>query len=281
MNALTHLPPALPGPAAADDAAAPSGTLLNFVAAAVKDPGVDVAKLEALLRMQREIVADDARLRFNRAMSAVQAEMQPVVRDALNTQTASKYARLETIDAAMRPIYTRHGFSLSFDSEPVDGPNVRVACEVAHAAGHSKTYHLDAALDVAGPQGKANKTPLHGLGSSVSYLRRYLTCMIFHVVLANEDNDGNAGPRAGHGGGAAISQAQVAALRGLIADCAADPGAAVKNERTFLRKMGLEALPSIQDVPGAEFGRLRTALLTKRGVLAQRAASMRDGEARP
>jgi hypothetical protein len=96
----------------------------------------------------------------------------------------------------LRPIYTRNGFCLSFNSEPVEGPNVRVICGVSHDAGHSKTFQLEAALDMAGPQGKANKTPLHGLGSSVSYLRRYLTCMIFHVVFANDDNDGQRPSRA-------------------------------------------------------------------------------------
>jgi hypothetical protein len=113
------------------DAPAEIDSLLNFVARAVKDPTIDVAKLESLLRMQREIVADQARLEFNRAMSAVQSEMGPIVRDGTNDQTRSKYAKLETIDAKMRPIYTRHGFLLSFNSEPTEGSNIRIICEVS------------------------------------------------------------------------------------------------------------------------------------------------------
>jgi hypothetical protein len=228
---------------------------------AVRDPNIDVAKLEALMRMQREIIADDAKLQFNRAMSAAQAEMQPVMRDAANHQTNSKYARLETIDAVMRPIYTR--LSLSFNSEPIDGPNVRIACEVAHMAGHSKTFHLEAALDTAGPQGKANKTPLHGLGSSVSYLRRYLTCMIFHIVLMNEDNDGNRlRPDVGR-----ISHAQKMDLKGLMRETHT-------LESKFLEVMfpGL-ALREIEEAPAVDFARLKNALITKRTILAKRAAA--------
>jgi hypothetical protein len=238
-------------------------SLLNFVAMAVKDSAIDVTKLEVLLRMQREILADDAKLQFNRAMSAAQGEMQPVLRDAKNDQTNSKYARLETIDAAMRPVYTRHGFSLSFNSEPIDGPNVRIACEVAHMAGHSKTYHLEAALDTAGPQGKANKTPLHGLGSSVSYLRRYLTCMIFHIVLMNEDNDGNRlRPDTG-----LITHAQRMDLKGLMRETHT-------LEAKFLSVMfPTLALREIEEAPAVDFARLKNALISKRTILAKRAAA--------
>jgi hypothetical protein len=133
----------------------------------VKDPAIDVAKLESLLRMQREIIADDARLQFNRAMSAVQGEIQPVPRNARNDQTSSRYAMLETIDATIHPVYSRHGFCLAFNSEPTEGPNARVVSEVSHTAGHSKINQLEAALDLTGPKGTGNKTPLHGLGSLI------------------------------------------------------------------------------------------------------------------
>jgi hypothetical protein len=238
------------------------------VAMAVRDPNIDVAKLEALMRMQREIIADDARLQFNRAMSAAQAEMQPVMRDAKNDQTNSKYARLETIDAAMRPIYTRHGFSLSFNSEPIDGPNVRIACEVAHMAGHSKIFHLDAALDTAGPQGRANKTPLHGLGSSVSYLRRYLTCMIFHIVLMNEDTDGNR-PRPDTG---LITHGQKMDLKGLLRETHT-------LEAKFLSVM-CPGLNAIEEAAAVDFTRLKNALISKRTMLAKRAAQAQNEGAR-
>ena len=251
MNAITTVPAAIT-PAEPD-------SLLNFVARAVKDPAIDVAKLESLLRMQREIVADDARLQFNRAMSAAQGEMQPVLRNAQNTQTNSRYATLEAVDAAIRPIYTRHGFCLEFNSEPLDGANVRVVCEVSHVGGHSKKYCLEAALDTAGPKGTGNKTPVQGLGSSVSYLRRYLTSMAFNVVLTNnEDNDGNR-TRTDAG---RLSLEQLAVLSDLMAQTRTE-------ESRFLAAM-TPGLTSIEDAPAADFPRLKNALLTKKEVLRQR-----------
>jgi ERF superfamily len=256
MNAIVALAPAEPD------------TLLNFVARAVKDPTIDVAKLEALLRMQREIVADDARLQFNRAMSLAQGEMVPVVRDAQNTQTNSKYATLARIDAVVRPIYTRHGFLLSFNSEPTGGDYERIVCEVAHSAGHTKRYQLEAALDTVGPQGKPNKTPLHGLGSVVSFLRRYLTTMIFNIVLTSEDNDGNRQRQNASG----ISPAQFDELidlmqRGRI------------HEATVIAKMA-PGLNAIAELPAKEFPRVKNALLSRLSVLEQRSAAERARAAR-
>lgn len=240
-----------------------AGSLLNFVARAMSDPSINVDKLQMLLTMQREIVADDARLQFNRAMSAAQAEMQPVVRDASNDQTRSKYARLETIDAAVRSIYTGHGFCLEYNSEAIEGPNERIVCEVSHTAGHTKRFQLEAAPDMAGPQGKANKTALHGLGSTVSYLRRYLLCMAFNIVLTNDDNDGQRQRPADTG---RLAEGQLQELWDLMHDTETSEG-------KFLAAM-CPGLRTVAQAPAGDFLRLKNALLAK---ARQRAA--RIGEA--
>jgi hypothetical protein len=262
MNALTPIEPV-----------PPLNSLLNFVASAMKDPDLNVDKLQMLLSIQREIVADDAKLQFNRAMSLAQGEMVPVVRDAQNTQTNSKYATLERIDAVIRPIYTKYGFCLSFNSEAIEGPNERIVCEVSHVAGHTKKFQLEAAPDTVGPQGKANKTPLHGLGSMVSYLRRYLTCMIFNITLTNEDNDGNRQQRNQRDDGEVSGRAQTDELYALLAECSADPTATATNERAFLTKMGLGGLRSMADARVGDFARLRSALLTKRSIMVSKRAA--------
>ena len=264
MNAIA------PTPALAETTtmtATADDSLLNFVAMAVRDSSIEVGKLDALLRMQRQIVADTAKLEFNRAFSAAQEEMQPVTRDASNDQTRSKYARLETIDAAIRPICTRHGFAMSFDSEPIaDG--VRIICEITHREGHSKTYRLEAGLDTAGAKGNANKTPMHGLGSAVSYLRRYLKMMVWDISLRGEDNDGNRQPP--QRGDGRLSPAEIAELETLMRQTQT-------LETAFLKHMAPN-LRSIANAPDGDFPRLKNALLTKANVLAQRAARQ-TGEA--
>lgn len=267
MNEIVTTEPAAP---TAITLATTSDPWLNFLMSAARDPLIDVAKLDALRRMQREDREYDARLRYNEAMAAAQGEMAPVTRDATNDQTRSRYARLETIDAAIRPIYTRHGFTLEFNSEAIDGPNERIVCEVSHISGHSKKFQLEAAPDIAGPQGKANKTQLHGLASTVSYLRRYLTCMIFNIVLSNEDNDGNRRAPANDTGELA-GRAQADELQRLLAECSANGVVDETSERNFLAKMNLADLRSIKDVPIQHYLRCKNALLAKRNIL-QRAA---------
>src|SRR5262249_47983129 len=89
-------------------------SLLNFVAQAVRDRAIDVAKLEALLRMQREIVADDARVQLNRSFAALSAEIRQIERRGVadtGAKGAYKFAKREDLDAMLRPLMREHGFA--------------------------------------------------------------------------------------------------------------------------------------------------------------------------
>lgn len=169
-------------------------SLLNVIARAMSDERFDVNKLETLLRIQSELLAERARQSFYRSMSDAQGEMRAVLRDSSNEQTRSKYAKLEAIDEQIRPIYTNHGFSLTYGTAPPRDPgSIRVVCTCAHRDGHTEKYELEAPPDMTGARGTVNKSPLHGLGSTVTYLRRYLLVMAFNIMTAAEDDDGIAG----------------------------------------------------------------------------------------
>ncbi len=168
-------------------------SLMNIIARALHD-GTDIDKLDRLLQMQRELIADERRLAFNAAMAACQAEMEPVARNAYNPQTQSRYAALPAIDRAIRPVYTRHGFALTFGTGTPSTPGyINVTCRVSHSAGHVEEYQLEGHPDTTGTRGQVNKTELHGLGSTISYLRRYLTVLVFNIAILTDDDDGNAG----------------------------------------------------------------------------------------
>jgi hypothetical protein len=166
--------------------------LMSFIERAANNPEFDVAKFGELLRLQRDVAHDQSRRAFNAAMADAQSEMLPVVRDARNSHLNNRYARLETIDAAMRPIYTRHGFSVRYGSAPASSEGmIRITCTVAHADGYFEEQYLDAPTVNAGSQGgRTATTPVQAVGSAITYLRRYLLSMVFNVVLADEDDDG-------------------------------------------------------------------------------------------
>jgi hypothetical protein len=159
------------------------------------DPNVSVEKLERLMLMKERIDARQAEMAFNAAMSAAQREIRPIAADAENPQTRSKYASYEALDRALRPIYTQHGFALSFNSGDAPENYVRVLCDVTHLDGHAKPYKLDMPADGKGAKGGDVMTKTHAVGSGLSYGMRYLLKMIFNVAVGEGDDDGNAAGR--------------------------------------------------------------------------------------
>lgn len=157
---------------------------------ALVNPDVDVTKMQAILDVQERIYDKNAQIAFNKAMAACQQEMPAIAKTAENLQTNSKYAKYETIITDTKPVYTKHGFSISFGEEDSPKPDhIRVIADLMHSQGHCKAYHADLPLDLAGIKGTTNKTAVHATGSTFSYTKRYLFCMIFNVALANEDDD--------------------------------------------------------------------------------------------
>lgn len=177
------------------------GNLMQALAAAAADPRMDVEKVERLFAMHRELQAREAEAAFNDAMARAQAQIQPIAKDRKNDHTKSWYATLAAIVDEVTPVITAEGLAISFDTfdperdkglPPLEKGWVRVLAIVSHKGGHARKYHLDGPLDDAGKDGTKNKTGIQAMGSTVSYLRRYLVCMIFNVATA-DDNDGNGG----------------------------------------------------------------------------------------
>lgn len=181
-NAVTAAP-------AAND----SQTLLSIITRVAADPTVDIEKVERLWAMHRDMKGRDNEAAFNDAMNKAQSEMGRVSADASNQQTRSVYATYGKLDAKVRPIYTRHGFSLSFDTG--DGAPegcLRVLAYVSHSAGHTRTYRADMPADGKGAKGGDVMTKTHASGSAMSYGMRYLLKLIFNIAVGEEDDDGNA-----------------------------------------------------------------------------------------
>lgn len=169
-----------------------SAGLMEVIARAASDPSVDIDKMERLIAMQERIQARDAEMAFNRAMNAAQAEMRPIAANASNPQTRSRYATFDKLDRVLRPIYTAHGFSLSFDEGESPKPDhVRVICYVAHVDGHTRTYHRDMPADGKGAKGGDVMTKTHAAGAAGSYGARYLLKGIWNVAVGEDDEDGN------------------------------------------------------------------------------------------
>lgn len=169
-----------------------TANLMSMIGRMATDPNADIDKMERLMRMKDEIDRQQARVAFAAAMSAAQADMPVILKNKKNNQTNSRYAELEVINDAITPVYTKHGFSLSFDTVPNDKEKwVTVRCRVRHVGGHTEESTYETPYDNTGMNGQVNKTTTHGLASGVTYARRYITIMVFNLTIKGEDNDGN------------------------------------------------------------------------------------------
>ena len=167
-------------------------SMLEAVLKASMDPAADAAKVREFLDIALKLEDRDRETAFYRDMQLCQKEIEPVLRDRANDHTKSRYATLEAIDRAIRPVYTKHGFSLTSGTCDAPAGSVCVVTDCMHREGFKRSYRLTLPVDDVGAKGNSNKTPIQAGTSAVTYVRRTLETMIFNVILTNEDADGNA-----------------------------------------------------------------------------------------
>lgn len=155
-------------------------------ASQVKD--VDVGKLRELMQIQEDWEKRQAATHFNEAMALAQGEMTQISKDSVNPQTRSKYASLPALDAAIRPIYTKHGFSISFDEESASDSHSLLWIYVSCGA-ETRKFRKWVPVVTKGFQGREMMTLTHASIGAITYGRRALLKMVFN--LAEEDDDGN------------------------------------------------------------------------------------------
>ncbi len=226
-----------------------AAAVLSIIERAARDPSVDIVKLQQLMEMRERIAARTAESDFDKALTAAQSAMGRVRTDSNNPQTRSRYASYGALDAALRPVYTGHGFALSFNTESPASEVVRVICRVSHQSGHSRSYQIDMPADGKGAKGGDVMTKTHATGSAVSYGMRYLLKMIFNIAVSDKDDDGNAA-----GSGNKITQDQVEELVALCDEVGAD-------KRAFCEYFKIDGIAMM---PAKDFDRAKIALNRKR-----------------
>ena len=168
-----------------------TGDMLAGVLAAARDKSVDVDKLAQMIGLMERIQDRKAREEFYGALNAAQREMPRVAkRGEIKTngnKVQSRYALLEHVDEAIRPIYERHGFSVTYTGARLEGDKTIYSALLVHSAGHVQEYSMPLALDTSG-----SKNATQGAGSTQMYARRYLLLDMFNVICEGADTDGNA-----------------------------------------------------------------------------------------
>lgn len=217
---------------------ADSTSLIQVIERAATNPAVDIEKMERLLAMAERLNAKQAEAAFNSAMTQCQSEMRRISADATNPHTDSRYASYGKLDSVLRPIYTQHGFSLTFsDGETTKTENVRVVCLVRHIGGHKEIHWKDMPADGKGAKGGDVMTKTHAAGAAQQYGMRYLLKGIFNVAIGKDDNDGNEPLEL-------ITEEQMADLECLITEIGANKAGFLKWLSSKL-KMPIDGLDKI------------------------------------
>lgn len=147
------------------------------------EQGLSVDALEKLLNMRRELQAESAKTGFFSALSDFQARM-PIIPKSKQAY-GYKYADLDMITTAIRPLMAECGLSYTFDSN-FDEQGYTITCKIHHVGGHTETTTLRMPLDT-----KTKMNEVQTVGSLVTYGKRYTLCGALGITSADEDNDGH------------------------------------------------------------------------------------------
>jgi hypothetical protein len=176
--------------------AAAEGSILAILQSAVST-GVNnenVGGVERMVALYERLQDKKAAKDFSAALADLQAEtgkivaMKPVHGKSLDggkTEGPIKYhyAPFEDIMDRVRPLLTKHGFSISFDTE-IKEPYLTSLCTLTHRSGHSKTNRFTVRMGDGPPHASAAQAS----GSNASFARRYALCDALAIVISQDDD---------------------------------------------------------------------------------------------
>jgi ERF superfamily len=180
-----------------------SSTVLELIERVALDPRADIEKLDRMMAMYERLKAKEAELAFNAAKGLILKTLagikfvknRPAIyeiekgKPQKGTYEAFKYAPLEEIDKHLRPLLAEENMDLSYSDEPREGGGIRIRGRLKHLpSGHYEDSFMSAPLDTTG-----GKSEVQAAGSTNSFLRRYVVCNIFNIVVVGDDDDGAMG----------------------------------------------------------------------------------------
>ena len=124
------------------------------------------------------------------ALIKAQSQMQGIIKEGKNPAFRSKYVTLDSILDTLRPILTSNGLMLTQGSQQPEAMQaVTVESRIIHTSGEwiSTTVTIP-----------VTKPDAHGLGSALTYGRRYSVSALL-AISADEDDDANGAVQAQDG----------------------------------------------------------------------------------
>lgn len=207
-------------------------TPMAMLAQAV-ERGANPDMIERLMGLQERWEKSQAKKQFEQALSAAKQKIKPIVRNKMGHNN-KRYADLAAVADAVDEILSENGLQYNFRPEQA-GKQITVTC-IVFGYGHSTETPLSAEADISG-----NKTAIHALASTLTYLQRYSLMLALGLAAGNDDDGKAAGeisaPAPPPG---SISSEQVDQIRGALAEKGC-------SERAFLQHVKHKSVESIPD----------------------------------
>lgn len=222
-------------------------TLLKMLA----DPAIPADKMQIMLNMQREIMAENRREQFYAAFAEMAVEMPHIEKRGMvelikdgKKLGGYRYMKWEDMDTVVRPIMHKYGFSLSFSQRVEQGKQILVGT-LMHAAGHASISEKPITPD-PGPGRNAAQAE----GSGTTYAKRYIGEGLLNIIRFGGDDDGIGA------GLAPISDSQVKELTKLLKDTG--------TKADYFLNMFVTGIEKLENIPARDFPRLKNALEAKK-----------------
>jgi len=207
---------------------------LAMIERAARDPAIDLAKLQGLMAMKKEVEADRASVAFAEAFNELQPDLPVIDRkgrivvyskadrekpggvpEDATPQQKTPYATLDDIIEALREPLHKHGFSLRFEHESASDGRISTTAILRHRLGHSER----ATTPPLQHDSSGSKNNVQAIGSSLTYGRRYALMAVLPIVShapQDADDDGKAA------GSALIDDGQLIQVQELLKDTESD-----------------------------------------------------------
>lgn len=118
------------------------------------------------------------------ALNKAQAELKGALKDSSNPFFKSKYADLESVWEACRPSLAKHGLAVTQTTDFLPDAGVCVVTTLGHTSGQWIKGVLPIMAKAQDPQ---------GIGSAITYARRYSLAAIVGIVQVDDDGEGGMG----------------------------------------------------------------------------------------
>jgi len=152
--------------------------------------GMEMDKLSQLLDIYQRWEAEKAKKAYFEAFSRFQKQCPQIAKNKCmknrDGQVIYKYADLDEIKETIKEALYNNGFSFDFNQEEKDH-KIYITCNLHHRDGHTRSATLSGMKDMG-----RIMNDLQGIGSTVSYLRRYTLLCVTGVTSADQDDDGKS-----------------------------------------------------------------------------------------